>query len=360
MERSLVLTDLTKRYGSVAAVVDVSLTVDRGEFVTLLGPSGSGKTTILMAIAGFIALSSGRILLDGRRIDHLPPERRNFGMVFQGYALFPHLSVADNVAFSLKVRHTARSEVERRVAEVLDLVQLSSLRERLPRQLSGGQQQRVALARALASTPDLLLLDEPLSALDKKLRAELQVELRELHQRLGMTFLCVTHDQDEALSMSDRIAVLRDGRLIQAGEPRELYERPRSRFVADFLGSSNFLRGTVERTDDAGCTYCCGGKGFLLEQDGVARSPGEPIVVALRPEKITLSEREPVGGANRVVGSIVRLTFSGTSFTVVLRTSALGELTVTMPVWECPFEPRVGAAAWASWEPRAAVVVVDD
>jgi len=360
MERSLVLSDVSKRYGSVAAVVDVSLTVDRGDFVTLLGPSGSGKTTILMAIAGFVAISSGRIVLDGRRIDHLPPERRNFGMVFQGYALFPHLSVADNVAFSLKVRHTARSEIEKRVASVLDLVQLSSLRDRLPRQLSGGQQQRVALARAIASTPELLLLDEPLSALDKKLRAELQVELRELHRRLGMTFICVTHDQEEALSMSDRIAVLRDGRVVQAGLPRDLYERPRSRFVADFLGSSNFLRGTVERSDGAGCICRCGGEDFLLQEGGVARTPGEPIILALRPEKITLSDREPVDCANRVGGSIVRATFSGTNFSVVLRTGALGELAVTMPVWKCSFEPRVGAAAWASWEPGASVVVVDD
>jgi putative spermidine/putrescine transport system ATP-binding protein len=360
MERSLVLTDVTKRYGSVAAVVDVSLTVDRGHFVTLLGPSGSGKTTILMAIAGFVALSEGRIDLDGRRIDHLPPERRNFGMVFQGYALFPHLSVADNVAFSLKVRHRPRAEIETRVKEVLDLVQLTPLRARLPRQLSGGQQQRVALARALASTPDLLLLDEPLSALDKKLRAELQVELRALHQRLGLTFICVTHDQEEALSMSDRVAVLREGRLVQAGAPRELYERPRSRFVADFLGSSNFLRGTVERPDGAGDAYACGGQRFRLAPDTVAPAAGEPILLALRPEKLLLTEKEPVERVNRVAGHIARVTFSGTTFTVVLGTPALGELTVTTPVWECPFEPRVGATAWASWEPRAAVVVTDD
>ncbi|MBM3524592.1 MAG: ABC transporter ATP-binding protein, partial [Alphaproteobacteria bacterium] len=249
---NLHIRNLVKRYGSVAAVDDVTFTVERGRFVTLLGPSGSGKTTVLMAIAGFVEPTSGRILVGERDITDLPPEKRNFGMVFQGYALFPHLTVAENVAFPLRVRKIGASETTERVKRALDLVQLGTLGERLPRQLSGGQQQRVALARALVFEPELLLLDEPLSALDKKLRAELQWELKALHQRVGLTFIYVTHDQDEALSMSDEIAILRDGKIVQSGGPGELYDKPRSRFVADFLGKSNFITGVVEHADAAG------------------------------------------------------------------------------------------------------------
>ena len=226
---SLVLRNLSKHYGRLAAVDDVSLSIPRGQFLTLLGPSGSGKTTLLMVIAGFVEPSAGEVVLDDRPITHVPPEKRNFGMVFQGYALFPHLTVLDNVAFPLRVRGIAKAEIGERVRTALDLVRLAHLRDRLPRQLSGGQQQRVALARALVFAPHVLLLDEPLSALDKKLRAELQWELKALHRRVGTTFIYVTHDQDEALSMSDQIAIIREGRLIQTGAPRSLYERPRTK-----------------------------------------------------------------------------------------------------------------------------------
>ncbi|MFL5334564.1 MAG: ABC transporter ATP-binding protein, partial [Geminicoccaceae bacterium] len=233
------LRAISKRYGTFTAVDAVSLRVERGQFLTLLGPSGSGKTTILMAIAGFVAPSEGAVLLDGRDITALPPERRDFGMVFQGYALFPHMTVAENVAFPLRVRGLSRAGRDAKVRAALDLVQLARFAERRPAQLSGGQQQRVALARALVFDPDLLLLDEPLSALDKKLRAELQEELKALHRRVGRTFVNVTHDQEEALSLSDQVAILNHGRLVQVGPPEVLYERPRTRFVADFLGKSN-------------------------------------------------------------------------------------------------------------------------
>ena len=249
---------LTKRYGATAALDDVSISVGRGRFVTLLGPSGSGKTTLLMVIAGFVAPDAGRLLLDGRPIEHLPPEKREFGMVFQGYALFPHLSVAENVAFPLRVRRTPRAEIARRVTDALDLVQLGPLADRMPKQLSGGQQQRVALARALVFRPSLLLLDEPLSALDKNLRVSMQEELKALHDRLGLTFVYVTHDQQEALSLSDEVAILHRGRLVQLGPPTALYERPASRFVAGFLGRSNFFTGIIEQQDSTGFTYRVG------------------------------------------------------------------------------------------------------
>jgi len=260
---NLALREVSKHYGSVAAVDRVSLDVPRGQFLTLLGPSGSGKTTLLMIIAGFVEPTAGEVLVDGARITPLPPEKRNFGMVFQGYALFPHLTVFDNVAFPLKVRGVSRAAAADRIRGALDLVKLAPLAERYPRQLSGGQQQRVALARALVFTPDILLLDEPLSALDKKLRAELQWELKQIHRRVGTTFIYVTHDQEEALSMSDEIAIIRDGRVVQAGPPRLLYERPATRFVADFLGKSNFITGRVVAHEGDWLVYEAGGSRYV-------------------------------------------------------------------------------------------------
>ena len=288
---SLEVRSLTKRYGSTVAVDDVTLEVPSGDFLTLLGPSGSGKTTILMTVAGFTEPTSGNVLVDGRVITRLLPEKRNFGMVFQGYALFPHLDVEGNVGFPLRVRGISGSAAGERIAKVLDLVQLGPLRNRLPRQLSGGQQQRVALARALVFDPDVLLLDEPLSALDKKLRAELQWELKTIHKRIGTTFVYVTHDQDEALSMSDRIAILNNGRIAQLGAPTDLYERPASRFVADFLGKSNFLEGRVVQRNRDGFTYRMGASEF--RQEGVTGDGGERTLIALRPEKIEVHLSPP-------------------------------------------------------------------
>jgi putative spermidine/putrescine transport system ATP-binding protein len=355
---SLHVRNLVKRYGAVAAVDDVSFTVERGRFVTLLGPSGSGKTTVLMAIAGFVEPTAGDILIDDRIITPLPPEKRNFGMVFQGYALFPHLSVAENVAFPLKVRRVSAGETAERVKKALDLVQLAGYGERLPRQLSGGQQQRVALARALVFEPELLLLDEPLSALDKKLRAELQWELKALHDRVGLTFVYVTHDQEEALSMSDEIAILRDGKLVQSGAPGDLYDRPRSRFVADFLGKSNFIQGRVERVDAGGFVHSCGGHRFGQIGDGA--TIGESVLIAIRPEKIHLSTETPAAFANRVEGRLAEWSYFGAELHLRVKVEGIGEITATHPAWKSRIPLAAGAPVWLAWDPDDAVRVAED
>ncbi|MFQ5984484.1 MAG: ABC transporter ATP-binding protein [Alphaproteobacteria bacterium] len=357
---TLGLSRITKRYGSVVAVDDVSLTVPPGEFLTLLGPSGAGKTTILMLIAGFVEPEAGEVFLDERRITHLPPDKRNFGMVFQGYALFPHMSVFDNIAFALKVRRRPQAEIDQRVGEALDLVQLTGLGNRLPRQLSGGQQQRVALARALVFTPDVLLLDEPLGALDRKLRTEVQVELKLLHRRVGTTFMYVTHDQEEALSMSDRIAIIRDGRFVQVGEPDELYERPATRFVADFLGESNFIRGRVIGADDGGFIYAAGGGSWRQAAAARAARNESEVLIAMRPEKIMISEEAPSERSNRVAGEIANWSYFGTTFHFTIHTAELGELVVTTPAWKSRVELAPGRRVWLSWAADASVVVADD
>ncbi|MGE0723848.1 MAG: ABC transporter ATP-binding protein [Alphaproteobacteria bacterium] len=360
LRESIVVDRMTKRYGRVAAVDDVTLGVGRGEFVTLLGPSGSGKTTILMAIAGFVQPTAGDILLDGHAITHLPPERRNFGMVFQGYALFPHMTVFENVAFALRARGRPGEEVGRRVGEALDMVQLGALAGRLPRQLSGGQQQRVALARALVFTPHVLLLDEPLSALDKKLRADLQLELKALHQRVGLTFLYVTHDQDEALSMSTRVAILREGRLVQFGAPAELYERPATRFVADFLGKSNFLQGQVVGRENGTLVYARGALRLRQASDEGTPPAGAPVLVALRPEKIAVVADAPPATANAVAGRIAQWSYSGAHFQLVVDTADLGRMTASVPAWRCAIEPSVGRDIHLGWDPDASVIVAED
>ncbi len=367
---------LTKRYGAVAALDGVSLRVGRGRFMTLLGPSGSGKTTLLMTIAGFVQPDAGRLLLDGAPIHHLPPERRDFGMVFQGYALFPHLSVAENVAFPLRVRRTGRAEVAERVRDALDLVQLGSMAARLPRQLSGGQQQRVALARALVFRPNLLLLDEPLSALDKNLRVAMQDELRSLHQRVGLTFIYVTHDQGEALSLSDEVAILNRGRLVQSGTPAELYDRPTSRFVAGFLGRSNFWPGRVEQAGHGTFTYSAGtysagtysasacstdvgssGR-HLLRQDGTGQKPGDAVLIALRPEKLTVLDGN-AGMANQVAGQVTGCSYLGESWLVDLGVPGLGRMQVAVPTWRRA-PPRPGEPMLVGWDADAGIVVDDD
>jgi putative spermidine/putrescine transport system ATP-binding protein len=355
LRESLAVRHLSKHYGSTRAVDDVSLTIERGRFVTLLGPSGSGKTTILMAIAGFVQPTEGDIVVDGAPITKLPPEKRNFGMVFQGYALFPHMTVAENVAFPLRVRKVARAETETRVKDALDLVQLGHLADRRPTQLSGGQQQRVALARAMVFQPVLLLLDEPLSALDKKLRAELQVELKDLHRRVGLTFIYVTHDQEEALSMSDGIAILRDGRLVQEGDPTSLYERPATRFVADFLGKSNFLAGHVAQARRDGFAYAVDGRQFV--QAG-APATGAALI-ALRPEKISVLA-DGAAADNEVTGTIASWSYFGASFALVVEAGGLGRLQVVVPAWRCPVEPAEGRQVRLGWSADASVVVRDD
>ncbi len=354
--RDLSISGVSKTFGNFRAVNNVSIVVQRGEFLTLLGPSGSGKTTLLMMIAGFVQPDQGNIFFDGQPIAHLPPEARNFGMVFQGYALFPHLSVFDNVAFPLKVRRRPRAEIGEKVRTALDMVQLTALGERLPRQLSGGQQQRVALARALVFTPHLLLLDEPLSALDKKLRAELQEELKRLHRKVGLSFIYVTHDQDEALSMSDRIAVMRDGRLVEHGTPSDLYDRPQTAFVADFLGKSNFLRGRVEAHIDDGFVFTEGGARFVQKARGAKPALGAKVAIALRPEKIAIaasgSEQD-----NKLTGVVREWNYFGSEFRILFETASFGPVSVSLPSWNAGVSPEVGQNLTLGWSAHAGMEV---
>ncbi|HEY9215847.1 MAG TPA: ABC transporter ATP-binding protein [Ancylobacter sp.] len=291
---------VSKSFGALRVVDDLFLDVAPGEFVSLLGPSGSGKTTLLMMIAGFEAPTEGGIWLDGRQIDQLPPYKRNMGVVFQNYALFPHMTVAENVAFPLQMRGMSRAEIQARVERALGMVQLAALKGRRPTQLSGGQQQRVALARALVFEPRVVLMDEPLGALDKRLREQMQLDIRDLHRRLGLTIIFVTHDQSEALTMSDRIAVFNKGRIEQIGTPHDIYDRPATRFVAEFIGETNLLEGTVERADASGTLVrlpngqpvmvnTMRGPGAPMRAPGdVKHAPGELIHISVRPERIAL------------------------------------------------------------------------
>ena len=306
------LVRVSKRYGPMIAVDEVSLHVDQGELVTILGPSGSGKTTLLTMIAGLNEPTSGRILLGGRDVTRLPAARRNVGLVFQSYALFPHMSVFDNVAFPLSVRGVSKREVEARVAEALRLVRLGGFERRRPAQLSGGQQQRVALARAFVFEPEILLLDEPLGALDRKLREELQVELRQLQRSLGITTLLVTHDQEEALSLSDRILVLDEGRVQQIATPEEAYLRPSNRFVADFLGTANFFHGVLHRNGDDGGWRVVTGDGEAVpcgEPAGGAPPPGAEVAAIVRPERIAVEagNADAGGGLSATVSDVIYL-----------------------------------------------------
>jgi len=280
-----------KSFGASCVIDDLTLGIQTGEFVSLLGPSGSGKTTLLMMLAGFEPVSSGSILLDGKRIDHLPPHKRGLGVVFQNYALFPHMTVAANVAFPLEMRSVSKSEISARVRRVLDMVQLSAMADRKPAQLSGGQQQRVALARALVFEPGVVLMDEPLGALDKQLREQMQLDIRALHMRLGLTIVFVTHDQSEALTMSDRVAVINRGAIEQIGSPREVYDLPGSRFVAEFIGETNLLEGTVESYEGEKATVRLAHGGLLVVACEAKYRAGQSVLVSIRPERIGLGDQ---------------------------------------------------------------------
>jgi putrescine transport system ATP-binding protein len=312
---------VAKRFGTVRAVDRLSLDIRRGEFFALLGPSGCGKTTLLRMLAGFETPDEGAILLDGNDIAQVLPHQRPVNMMFQNYALFPHLSVRDNIAFGLKRARMKRAEIATRVAEMVALVRLEGLEKRKPDQLSGGQRQRVALARSLARRPEILLLDEPLAALDKKLRESTQVELMELQRRLGMTFIIVTHDQEEAMTMADRIGVMDQGRLEQVATPRKLYEAPNSRWVAEFVGDINMLQGEVRPSDAGRLVIATKDAGTI-----VAAAPPEPVrqalvFVAIRPEKVKLSRRAPASDTssthaiNRLEGIVIDVSYLGGSTT---------------------------------------------
>lgn len=282
------LEGINKAYGSLAAVDEVSIDVKAGEFLTLLGPSGSGKTTTLMLIAGFETVDSGEIYIGERCVTGTPPYRRDLGFVFQNYALFPHMTVAENLAYPLKVRGEPASTIARRVSEMLELVMLPGLENRNPGQLSGGQQQRVALARALIFSPPVLLMDEPLSALDKKLRIQMQLEIKQIKRNLGVTVVYVTHDQEEALTMSDRIAVMNDGKIVQVSTPEEIYENPQDMFVADFVGETNLLHSRVLARTSASIETQSRGGIRLAIQSAERLEGGQNVILALRPEKIRI------------------------------------------------------------------------
>jgi putative spermidine/putrescine transport system ATP-binding protein len=352
---SLRLDRLSKSYGPVRAVDDVSLDIPRGEFLTLLGPSGSGKTTLLMMIAGFTVPTSGDVIVDGRTVTATPPEKRNFGMVFQGYALFPHMTVQQNVAYPLRARGEKPAAIAGKVRAALAQVRLSGMEARKPRELSGGQQQRVAIARALVFGPDILLLDEPLGALDRQLRGEVQMELKALHAELGTTFVYVTHDQDEALSMSDRVAIVHRGRLEQVGAPQTLYEQPATRFAAEFLGRSNCFRADVLGRENGHMRLDLGGR-QIFHCGTVA---GADALLAIRPEKITVSLDEP-DLPNRLPGRIAALAYLGVTVQATVATEALGPVVVTLLAWSAPDALAPGLPVWLAWRPDATVVLAQE
>lgn len=317
--RRVTLERISKLFGDVPAVQAVDFDIPKGEFLTLLGPSGSGKTTLLKIVAGYERPSEGRLAFDGQDMGAVPVARRNIGMVFQNYALFPHLTVARNVAFPLEMRRVPRPEIERLVAEALALVELPDLGRRMPGQLSGGQQQRVALARAIVFKPGILLMDEPLGALDKNLRQTMQVEIKKLHRRIGATVIYVTHDQEEAMHLSDRVVVLNHGRIEQAGSPEELYHRPRNVFVASFLGECNLMPGRVVGRGEATADVAVDQDArFSVRVNGSRFGPGDRVIVGVRPEKVHVG-REAERCANRLAGEVEEVIFLGAGRKVITR-----------------------------------------
>ncbi|HEX6581717.1 MAG TPA: ABC transporter ATP-binding protein [Actinomycetota bacterium] len=355
---------MTKRFADVVAVDSLSLQVQPAEFLSLLGPSGCGKTTTLRMLAGFEEPTAGEIFISGQAVQGTPPHKRNVNTVFQHFALFPHMSVAENVAYGLRQRNEEKSQIASKVGEALEMVKMSPLANRKPRQLSGGQQQRVALARALVNRPSLLLLDEPLGALDRKLREEMQIELKLLQSQVGITFIFVTHDQGEALSMSDRIAVMLDGHVEQLADPDTIYDFPASAFVAGFIGQQNFFEGTARE------------QGSLVEDDGWTirssnQSPdavdGRPALAAIRPEAVQLLEEQPEDSVNSVPGTLAGISHLGDVIQFVVLTKGQKEILCRLPRPRAP-KLEVGGDVWCTWEPdlvhvfdaqQAAVVLAD-
>jgi spermidine/putrescine ABC transporter ATP-binding subunit len=363
----LTLDNVSKRFGQHVAVHPTTLKVAPGHLMSLLGPSGCGKTTSLRMVAGFEAPDTGAVLIDGQDLSSLPPNRRKLGMVFQNYSLFPHLNVSENIAFGLKMAKRGAAEIGERVRTMLDLVQLRGYDERYPHQISGGQQQRVALARALITNPRVLLLDEPLGALDKNLRENMQFELRSLQRRLSITTLLVTHDQEEALTMSDQVAVMNHGRILQLGSPTEVYERPTTRFVAAFLGTSNLFEGTAIESEGDLCRVKLSPSVGGLEEVVVPttrRVPsGSPIAFVVRPEKLQLSIDNSRKNGFAIEALVLDCIFRGSYYTCQLRVTGSNEPMIAyLQAQEAGGNdmPRAGSRTYLSWTPSSAVLLDED
>lgn len=345
----VVVKNLTKSFGAEKALDNVSMDFPDGGFFGLLGPSGSGKTTLLRTIAGFILADSGNIRIGGQNVERVPVEKRDIGMMFQNYALFPNMTVADNIGFGLRVRKVGISEEKRRINEALELVQLGDLGDRKPHELSGGQRQRVALARAFVTAPRVLLLDEPLSALDKNLRIDMQIELKRIQREIGITTIFVTHDQDEALTLSDKIGILKDGRMVQAGPPREVYEAPTSVFAAEFLGEANMLTG--QRI----------GEQLRLNDGNVIRLPkgvANTESFAIRPEHLSISTEEPAqSGIDSIKGHLVQRVFAGAVTTCVIDVAGQRMKSVALDK-DLPHVSE-GAAVWLKWETKRLIPIAN-
>ncbi len=365
-EVAVELRHITRRFISptgkgneVVAVDDVSIQIQDGEFFSLLGPSGCGKTTTLRMIAGLDKPTRGEIFIHGQEMGQRPPFERPVNTVFQNYALFPHMTVAQNIAFGLEMRRLPHAEIERRVHAVLELVRLPGMEARRPKQLSGGQQQRVALARALVNEPEVLLLDEPLGALDQKLRKEMQLELKALQQRVGITFVFVTHDQEEALTMSNRIAVMNLGQVLQVGSPLEIYERPNCRFVADFIGETNFLTGVVTEMDGDFCTMEAEGYGAIVGQHGPGVQAGDTVSISIRPEKIRLDDQRPNRTVNVFPVTVEMIAYVGSDTRIIVRDGSGRRLDVweqnTISTLDAQAYYAPGDSAFMSWRPENAL-----
>jgi len=349
---------LTKKYGKVFAADNINLVVEDKELFALLGPSGSGKTTIMRLIAGFSKPDTGTIWSGDKVINEIPPHKRNIGMVFQNYALFPHMSVFENIAFGLRIRRLSSTEIKKQVGKILELVQLAGFENRRTNQLSGGQQQRIALARALVTNPRVLLLDEPLGALDKKLRMEMQVELKRIQREIGITTIFVTHDQEEALTLSDRIAVINNGKIIQVGIPTDVYEYPANRFVADFLGYSNFIEGRIDEVREDEIIFVSS-TGLILKCRGNINMPfGKHSLVAIRPEKVSIS-KAPKLYSNSFEAIVEHLVYMGTGITYHLSLQD-GTRLLTFERNEGPSNVfPIGSKVYAEWRQESCMILAE-